>query len=77
MQGKDFYFSEMAGAGYLFDFGLYLSANYMLGLTKLNPSSGTSAIAVNENGETEIIPVNYGSKNIRLYAFQFNIGWRF
>jgi hypothetical protein len=77
LYGNDFYFSGVAGAGYLFDFGLYLSANYTLDLTELDPSSETIAIGVNENGETEIIPIKYESKNIRISAFQFNIGWRF
>ncbi|MDR0348375.1 MAG: PorT family protein [Tannerella sp.] len=76
MRRKDFYFSGIAGAGYQFGFGLSLSANYMLGLTELDPSYETFAI-VGKNGETTTISFRYDSRHIKLRAFQLNIGWRF
>jgi hypothetical protein len=72
----DFSFSGIAGVGYQFKFGLSLTANYVHGLTDLDPSYESYYIIGDENGETKY-PYRYETQKIRISAFQFNIGWRF
>jgi len=65
---KDFNFDAIGGVGYQFNFGLLLSASYIIGFTNLD-------YCLHPNMEDS--PMKYERSNNRNSTFQFNIGWRF